>query len=584
MHLRLAARALLLLLPALSGRAFSAEPGQVLVVVNDSSAASQAIGSYYAALRGIPAANVFHLPAGTPSGESVTRADYNVKIRDPIASYLSVSHPELKEQVLYIALAKYVPLRVLGTTSNNNASVDSELTTLFSTAVPDGGQNSWLANPYFQKKQTFASFSSPTLQYLVCRLDGWDDAIDPGTGIPADVKGLIDRAQAPAASGAFLLDQDPSKTGGYLVGNTWMTNANSTLLALGQSVTLDPTATFQFNGASLLGYASWGSNDSFTAGAPYYGELPAGSGHLYPGTFVPGALTTDYVSTNGRTFLKANQSYGQSLVADLIHLGATGCAGYVDEPFLQACVRPDILFPRYLNGYDAIEAYYMAMPFLSWQNIVVVDPLLRSGVIANFPPAIASVFPDRGSHAGGTLAGLSGSELGNVGDAVAVAFDGVPAAGASFAGQNYIIAATPPHAPGVVDVTATVAGGTATKVKGFIYLPALQLSGSTAIGQSATIEVDGFLADSFILFAGSATASISAPPYGTLLLDPNGLFVPLLTAGFGPFLDRTVLSLPIPNDQALIGITAHFQAAVGNFSAAPASAYLSNRVSLAITP
>ena len=38
---------------------------------------------------------------------------------------------------------------------------------------------------------------------------------------------------------------------------------------------------------------------------------------------------------------------------------------------------PDYLFPAYLSGRNLAESYYVAIPALSWQNIVVGDPLVR---------------------------------------------------------------------------------------------------------------------------------------------------------------------------------------------------------------
>lgn len=572
---RALAAAMLLAVPCLA-----ATPQQVLVVVNDSSAISQAIGAYYVSLRSIPAVNVCHLPAGTPTTETITRAQYNAQFRDVIASYLTVAQPQLQTQCRYIVLTKDVPIRVAGT---NNASVDSELTLLLTGLLPDNGLLNWTNNPYFNKAQSFSSFTGGFPRFLVCRLDGYEDNVDAGTGVPGDIKGLIDRAQSPATSGTFLLDKDPSKTGGYQVGNDWIDTANSLLTQLGQSPILDATSQFQKNVNGLIGYASWGSNDSFTAGPPYYGEVPAGSGDHYPGTFLSGAIVTDYVSTNGRTFLKSGQTYGQSLIADLIHLGASGCAGYVDEPFLQACARPSILFPRYLNGHCAADAYYMAIPYLSWQNVVVVDPLMQSGIVAYFPPTISAVYPDRGPQSGGNALLVSGLNLGAPGDAVAATIGGqsVPA---SFASPNVVGFNAPPHGPGPVDVSITVAGGTATRVNGYLYLPALTLTGSSSIGQTANLDVDGEFGQSYVLFLGSGTANLNAPPYGVLLLDPAALFVPLLTSNFGTFQNGQTVPLPIPSDNALIGLTARFQAIVGNLVPLDPENRFTNRIDLTIAP
>jgi len=69
----------------------------------------------------------------------------------------------------------------------------------------------------------------------------------------------------------------------------------------------------------------------------------------------------------------------QGLSADAIHEGATGASGNVYEPFLAACVRPDYLLPAYYQGRNLGESYYLALPFLSWQGIVLGDPLCSLG-------------------------------------------------------------------------------------------------------------------------------------------------------------------------------------------------------------
>src|SRR5207244_4571779 len=64
-----------------------------------------------------------------------------------------------------------------------------------------------------------------------------------------------------------------------------------------------------------------------------------------------------------------------SLMGDLIRAGVTGVSGNVDEPYLDATIRPDILFPAYASGRNLAEAFYAAMPYLGWQSIIVGDPL-----------------------------------------------------------------------------------------------------------------------------------------------------------------------------------------------------------------
>jgi Tfp pilus assembly protein PilF len=97
-----------------------------------------------------------------------------------------------------------------------------------------------------------------------------------------------------------------------------------------------------------------------------------------------------FVSTDGRTFREPPAEWAigswndrskwfagspQSLTGDLIREGITGVAGHVAEPLLGNTIRPNVLFPAYLAGHSLAEAFYLAMPSLSWMTVVVGDPL-----------------------------------------------------------------------------------------------------------------------------------------------------------------------------------------------------------------
>jgi len=67
---------------------------------------------------------------------------------------------------------------------------------------------------------------------------------------------------------------------------------------------------------------------------------------------------------------------GLAFVAgDLIREGVTGISAHVAEPYLDATVRPEVLFPAYVQGLNLAESFYLGIPFLSWQTVVVGDPL-----------------------------------------------------------------------------------------------------------------------------------------------------------------------------------------------------------------
>jgi hypothetical protein len=44
-----------------------------------------------------------------------------------------------------------------------------------------------------------------------------------------------------------------------------------------------------------------------------------------------------------------------------------------------ATPHPQYLFPAYFSGRNLAESYYLSIPGLSWQNIVVGDPLCKIG-------------------------------------------------------------------------------------------------------------------------------------------------------------------------------------------------------------
>ena len=292
-------------------------------------------------------------------------------------------------------LTKGVPIKVKGEEGlkDDHASVDSELTLLYSEML---GLKPRLVgtipNPYYAAHAAgrFVRFSHRDFpMYLVTRLDGYD---------VADVRALIDRgmaarrqATAATAEGRFILDlnyNDQSE------GNRWLREAAVALKQAGvpeSRIELETSQKFLTGEKDVLGYASWGSNDH------------AHTARVLGNTWLDGALVSEYVSTNARTFERppANWKIGQwsdppgtffagspqGLIADYIHEGVTGIAGNVYEPYLQACARPQILFPAYIRDHNLAESFYAALPYLSWQTIVVGDPLVAPFAGPALPPA-----------------------------------------------------------------------------------------------------------------------------------------------------------------------------------------------------
>jgi uncharacterized protein (TIGR03790 family) len=348
----------------LSAGALFAQSGEnVLLVVNKNHPVSLQIGDYYRPRRSIPLTNVCYLSATTD--EEINWKTYEEQIERPISQCLAKAG--LVDKVLYIVTTLGVPLKVEGPGTGwtaEHASVDSELTLLYGkTKGMKYGRAGAVPNPLYTHRD--ARFSHTTYPiYLVTRLAAYDFA---------DVKAMIDRSLAARNRGKFVIDLQSASNE---AGNNWLRNA--ALLLPGTRVFLDETTKPVYNQKEVIGYASWGSNDS----ARHERWL-----HF---DWLPGAIAAEFVSTNARTFKRPPDTWNhtswsdkehffdgspQGLVADLIHEGATGASGNTYEPYLAACVRPDYLLPAYYLGRNLAESYYVAMPMLSWQGVVVGDPL-----------------------------------------------------------------------------------------------------------------------------------------------------------------------------------------------------------------
>jgi len=343
----------------------------VLVVQNDASPASKTVAEYYMQKRAVPAENLCHI--SVKPEETIARQEFDVRIQTVLAQCIASTSSH--DRILYIVLTKGVPLRIAGTDGRQGtvASVDSELTLLYRRmtgvriALPGPVQNPYFAGSDSATPKPLAHEDQDI--YLVTRLDGYtvEDAI-----------GLIDRGSAPSKSGRILLD---GRSSWQDKGNVWLKATADKLTSHGlvaDRVEYDDTAKVLSHETEVLGYYSWGSND------------PAIRIRHFDLKFEPGAIGAMFVSSDARTMNeppptwtlgdwdKRDTYYAgspQSLTGDLIRDGITGAAGHVAEPYLDATIRPDLLFPAYLSGANLAEAFYQAMPYLSWQTVVFGDPL-----------------------------------------------------------------------------------------------------------------------------------------------------------------------------------------------------------------
>jgi uncharacterized protein (TIGR03790 family) len=340
----------------------------VLLVANRNDSVSRMVADYYARRRTVPASHLCLLD--TTADETIDWHTYIRQIETPVGDCLR--RQGLVDKVIYIVTTLGVPLRIDGMggsmQKSEQSSVDSELTLLYAKLHGNRFDRAGVVpNPFFGKRDSpFRHDRFPI--YLVTRLaaNDWDD-----------VKAMIDRALAARNRGVFVIDSSSPASGD---GNNWL-RAAALLLPAGR-VVLDDTPNVLYNRRDVIGYASWGSNDG--------GRKQRWLGFAW----LPGAIMTEFVSTNARTMKPPPPAWNlatyndrehwyagspQSLSADYIHEGATGASGNVYEPYLTGCVRPEYTLPAYAQGRNLAESYYLGMPFLSWQGVVLGDPLCSLG-------------------------------------------------------------------------------------------------------------------------------------------------------------------------------------------------------------
>jgi uncharacterized protein (TIGR03790 family) len=331
----------------------------VAVVINDASAASRRIGEYYASKRGLPATNILHI--NTTQDEEIDRRTYATEIEWPIR--VRISRQRLHDRILYIVLTKGVPLRIMGSGGRYGtfASVDAELTLMYRRMT--GQQLSPLGsvdNPYFLSVKEISEARPFTHRdndiFLVTRLDGYT---------VEDALALIDRASGPPVQGEIVLaTEKPPRTPAV---TEWLSTAASRLAQQkAPQRALIETSVRPADERPVFGYFASSSQS---------GPSPRTL------RFVPGSLAARFAEADARTFREPTNVRATTpdnrdvLLGDLIRAGVTGAAGFVGDPTGGSIVRPDILFPAYVAGFNLAEAFYMAMPHLSRRTVVIGDPL-----------------------------------------------------------------------------------------------------------------------------------------------------------------------------------------------------------------
>ena len=373
------------------------QPEQVLVLVNTRMAGSLSLAKYYMRQRGIPESNLLEMALTLNQG--ISREDYNdyiiPKVRkkiqklapQPIGALVTFYGMPLtieqtpfteEEQRGIDSLSKKIEeyqkqlasapvlqkeIDALGQRLNamrdkgDAAAVDSELMLV---RVDGYTLKGWIANPYFLEFQNKKTSIDKSQVLLVSRLDGPD---------LATVRRMID-------------DSIATEKEGGLQGTVYLD-------ARGPKPEKPPTEPYGFYDAALheakrilekkMPVVLDEKEELFPPHSCPDAALYCGwysySNYIDSFTWKRGAVGYHLASSECTTLrLGASKPWCPNILSH----GAAATIGPVSEPYVNAFPPPHLFFALLTSGKVTLgEAYLASLPYLSWQMILVGDPLYR---------------------------------------------------------------------------------------------------------------------------------------------------------------------------------------------------------------
>ncbi len=356
------------------------KPESILVLANRQVPEGVELARYYCRRRRIPAANLVLLDL--PGKEVCSRKLYNEAVRDRLRGLLDdrlvAGRPPVRCLVTFYGL----PLKIAPPPKKKEpgkkpaakpaspqkkkkkrrptvaAAVDSELALVLVDDYPLAG---WVANPGFAGRAWRGAFRPAADQVLmVSRLDGPD---------PACVRRLIDDALAVEQAGglagrAYFDARWPAPASGrdlrgYALYDAALHRAGRLVKASGRApVTVDAREKLFPPGScpDTALYCGWYSL------AKYVDAF----------TFVRGAVAW-HIASSECASLKTDRPLW---CVSLLKKGVAATLGPVNEPYVTGFPRPDLFFNALVNNHFSLaESYFSSLPWLSWQMVLIGDPL-----------------------------------------------------------------------------------------------------------------------------------------------------------------------------------------------------------------
>lgn len=353
---------------------------RVVILANASSPESLTLARYYANKRGIPEANIVALPMS--QAETIGWREFIDTVYQPlqdellrrgwIAGVASTLRDDLGRKrhaiaghrISYLVTCRGVPLRVAHDSSlyaevkpftrvaafrTNAGAVDAELALIARSGYPI---NAYIPNPLFENERPTVIDLNRVVK--VSRLDG------PGLEV---AEALVDHALEAEKYG--LIGRAYVDIGGpHAEGDRWLETVVKELAGIDFETSVDRER------------ATLPADARFDAPALYFGWYAGqvtGPFTRPDFRFPPGAIALHIHSFSAETLTTTDTHWCGPLIAR----GVTATFGNVYEPYLTFTHHPDLLLRALIRGETLGDASFYALRGLSWEQVVIGDPLYR---------------------------------------------------------------------------------------------------------------------------------------------------------------------------------------------------------------
>jgi len=349
--------------------AFGLESEEILVVANRNMEGSVDLAHYYMDRRLIPKTNFLQL--ALTIDETMSREEYDQILKKKVFDALKVL--AAKNRIEAIVLMYGVPLKIAPPPPdrpamegieqqekrgniNMRAAVDSEL------ALVRAGNyelDGWVKNPYFLGFNRADLHLGKDQVLLVSRLDGPDTAT---------VRRIIDdslQVEKSGLDGKAYFDarwpkSDQKKLSGYKLYDQSIHRAAALVQERLEVVVDEQESLFPPKSCPRAAlYCGWYSLASYVDSF----------------TWRRGAIGYHIASAECSSLKETTRPLW---CLKMLEKGVAATVGPVHEPYVEGFPLPELFFGNLAEGYLTLgESYLVSLPFLSWQIILIGDPLYQ---------------------------------------------------------------------------------------------------------------------------------------------------------------------------------------------------------------